>query len=87
MANLGQIGGFHGAGALAKALEERYGADSVALVVDEGFTGISYEHGATVASLGMAEKGAVNVDITLNTLGGHSSVPPPHTGSRCYGPV
>jgi Gly-Xaa carboxypeptidase len=33
----------------------------------------------------MAEKGSVNVFIKVETLGGHSSVPPSHTGSK-YGP-
>lgn len=49
--------------------------------MDEGFTGISTDYGSTVASLGMAEKGSLNVDIKVETLGGHSSVTPPHTGS------
>jgi acetylornithine deacetylase/succinyl-diaminopimelate desuccinylase-like protein len=30
----------------------------------------------------MAEKGAVNVVVKVDTPGGHSSVPPPHTGSE-----
>jgi Gly-Xaa carboxypeptidase len=67
--------------AISKVMQERYGPDSVALVVDEGFTGISFEYGSTVASFGTAEKGSVNVNIKVETLGGHSSVPPAHTGS------
>ena len=79
---MGQIGGPRGAASIAKVLEERYGADGLALILDEGFTGISFDYGATLASLGMAEKGAVNVAIKVETLGGHSSVPPTHTGSK-----
>jgi Gly-Xaa carboxypeptidase len=67
--------------AISKVMQERYGPDSVAFVVDEGFTGISFEYGSTVATFGMAEKGSVNVNIKVETLGGHSSVPPAHTGS------
>lgn len=43
---------------------------------------MTHQYGAQVASLGMAEKGSVNVKITVETPGGHSSVPPEHTGSE-----
>ena len=75
------MNGFRGSGKIATLLEERYGHDSLALVVDEGFTGVSFEYGSIVASLGMAEKGAVNIGLKVETLGGHSSIPPAHTGS------
>lgn len=65
-------------------IQERYGRDSISFLIDEGFSGISYEYGATVASLGMAEKGSVNVKVVVKTLGGHSSVPPAHTGSEFH---
>lgn len=67
---------------IAKILEERYGTEGISFLVDEGFTGVSQDYGALVASLGMAEKGSVNVQIKVETLGGHSSVPPVHTGSK-----
>jgi len=35
--------------------------------------------GALVAQPGVAEKGAIDVKITIRMPGGHSSVPPPHT--------
>lgn len=55
----------------------------MAFVVDEGFTGVqSNVYGATVASLGMQEKGSVSVEMSLKTLGGHSSSPLKRTGSR-----
>jgi Gly-Xaa carboxypeptidase len=71
-----------GAAALGQVIYDRYGDDGIALILDEGFSGISTEFGKTFASLGMAEKGAVNVQIKVETLGGHSSVPPVHTGSK-----
>ncbi|KAK8864420.1 hypothetical protein IAR55_001668 [Kwoniella newhampshirensis] len=75
-----EIGGLRGSGSISKLLEGRYGRDGVAFLIDEGFTGLSEEYGSLVASLGMAEKGSTNVIIKVETLGGHSSVPPPHTG-------
>ncbi|WVW83942.1 hypothetical protein I302_105965 [Kwoniella bestiolae CBS 10118] len=74
-----EIGGSRGAGHISEVLLERYGPDGIAFLIDEGFTGISNDYGATVASFGMAEKGSVNVNVKVETLGGHSSVPPPHT--------
>lgn len=53
-------------------------------MVDEGVTGILEYYGASVALFGMAEKGSVNVKVKIESLGGHSSVPPRHTGSEFY---
>ena len=64
-------------------MQERYGPNSIAFALDEGFSGISTEYGATVASFGMAEKGSVSMVIKVENPGGHSSVPPEHTGSKC----
>ncbi|AFR92442.1 gly-X carboxypeptidase [Cryptococcus neoformans var. grubii H99] len=75
-----EIGGLRGSGAIARILEDRYGTEGISFLVDEGFTGVSQDYGALVASLGMAEKGSVNVRVKVETLGGHSSVPPVHTG-------
>ncbi|ORY33967.1 putative Gly-X carboxypeptidase [Naematelia encephala] len=75
-----EIGGIRGSGHTAALIAERYGPDGVAFLVDEGFSGISTEYGTTFASFGMAEKGSVNFQLKVETLGGHSSVPPPHTG-------
>ncbi|KAK7059850.1 carboxypeptidase S [Favolaschia claudopus] len=73
-----EAGGYHGAGYLGPALLERFGPDSFAMIVDEG-AGFSEMYGATFASPGVAEKGSLNVDLEVQTPGGHSSVPPAHT--------
>ncbi|KAJ9118393.1 hypothetical protein QFC24_006222 [Naganishia onofrii] len=74
-----EIGGYQGASYLAETITERYGEQSLAFLVDEGFGGVDTAFGAKFASLGMAEKGATNLKITVETPGGHSSVPPDHT--------
>lgn len=60
-----EIGGVHGAREISKVIESRYGQDSLAFVVDEGFGGVDQAYGATFASLGMAEKGSVNLLIEV----------------------
>ncbi|TXT13190.1 hypothetical protein VHUM_01591 [Vanrija humicola] len=76
-----EISGGRGAAPISKIIEERYGVDGVAFLVDEGFSGVEDDvYGLRIASLGMAEKGSTSVKLTVDTLGGHSSVPPPHTG-------
>ncbi|KAL3423015.1 peptidase family M20/M25/M40 [Phlyctema vagabunda] len=70
--------GYAGAGTLASHILSRYGPNSIATVVDEG-SGISEIWGHTFASPGVAEKGAIDVHVTIRMPGGHSSVPPPHT--------
>lgn len=44
-----------------------------------GFTGVDEKYGTVFASLGLAEKGSVNLQLKVDSLGGHSSVPPVHT--------
>ena len=73
-----EISGYHGAQSLAAAILERYGPDSIAVIVDEG-TVTSKPWGLTVAAPGVAEKGYTDVKITVRTPGGHSSIPPDHT--------
>lgn len=68
---------------MAEIIHQRYGTHGVAFVVDEGFSGVRDVYGTRVASLGMAEKGSVSLQLSLSTLGGHSSSPLPHTGSEC----
>jgi acetylornithine deacetylase/succinyl-diaminopimelate desuccinylase-like protein len=63
-------------------MEKKWGNDSFAFLIDEGFSGLSNDYGAFVLSMGMAEKGSVDVGIKVENPGGHSSVPPEHTGSE-----
>ncbi|KAH8085208.1 putative Gly-X carboxypeptidase [Filobasidium floriforme] len=75
-----EIGGKRGANYLSRAIQEKYGKHSIAFLVDEGFGGVDVAYGKTFASLGMAEKGNVDLVVSIETAGGHSSVPPEHTG-------
>jgi Gly-Xaa carboxypeptidase len=79
-----EIGGPRGAAHLTQAMTDRYGNDSFAFLIDEGFSGLSNDYGAFVLSMGMAEKGSVDVEIKVENPGGHSSVPPAHTGSKSF---
>lgn len=73
-----EISGTQGAGKLSPFLQQRYGNDSFAAIVDEG-AGVSEQWGALMATPGVAEKGYTDVTITVRMPGGHSSIPPPHT--------
>ncbi|KAJ6529669.1 hypothetical protein B0H19DRAFT_968101 [Mycena capillaripes] len=73
-----EAGGYHGAANLGRTLLERFGPDSFAMIVDEGW-GYSENYGTVFAVPGVAEKGMVNVEMEVQTPGGHSSVPPEHT--------
>ncbi|BGP34581.1 hypothetical protein JCM10296v2_006403 [Rhodotorula toruloides] len=76
-----EIGGSRSAKYLASTLEERYGKDGIAWVLDEGFTGVDEAYGRTFARFGTAEKGAVSIKLDVLTPGGHASVPRRgHTG-------
>lgn len=55
-------------------LEEKYGKDSVAMLVDEG-SGMEHLWGQLYATPAVAEKGMLDVEIRVETAGGHSSVP------------
>ncbi|KNG90094.1 putative vacuolar carboxypeptidase Cps1 [Aspergillus nomiae NRRL 13137] len=86
--------GFLGAGAIAEYLEGVYGKDGVEFVLDEGGMGLETlsslssdtngekedDDGVVYALPGVSEKGSVDLVLTLSVPGGHSSVPPAHTG-------
>lgn len=57
---------------------ENYGPNSISLLIDEG-SGIMNAWGRTFGAPAVAEKGKFNLNLTISTLGGHSSVPPKHT--------
>ena len=54
-----------GADSLSAAIEDKYGKDSVAFLVDEGFGGVDETYGRTFASIGMAEKGSLYLVVTV----------------------
>lgn len=73
-----EISGYHGAAKLSEFIEERYGKDGIAVIVDEG-SGMEEAWGTLFAKPGTAEKGYTDVHITVRKPGGHSSVPTDHT--------
>ncbi|KAF8070006.1 hypothetical protein FPV67DRAFT_1578960 [Lyophyllum atratum] len=74
-----EISGTQGAQKLGEALLALYGEDGIAMIVDEG-GGFVEEYGSVIATPGIAEKGYMDVRVEITTPGGHSSVPPRHTG-------
>lgn len=74
-----ECGGNHGARHIGKLLLDKYGPNSFEAIVDEGGQGVHEYQGIKVAIPGVTEKGSVTQKITINTGGGHSSMPPDHT--------
>ncbi|KAL5358097.1 hypothetical protein BJX96DRAFT_35929 [Aspergillus floccosus] len=79
--------GFLGAGSIASFLEEEFGADAFEFVLDEGGMGLETlqgegdnDDGVIYALPGVSEKGSIDIILDLSVAGGHSSVPPAHTG-------
>ncbi|KAJ9361819.1 hypothetical protein C8Q69DRAFT_7649 [Paecilomyces variotii] len=72
--------GWLGAGSIAKELEKKWGKDSFEFILDEGGMGLEVLGDVVYALPGVGEKGSIDLVLTLNVTGGHSSVPPPHTG-------
>lgn len=70
--------GFRGAKHLATHLTEKYGENSMGMIVDEG-GGMLKVNDVMYAVPGIAEKGFLDIALTLSTPGGHSSAPPEHT--------
>jgi Gly-Xaa carboxypeptidase len=73
-----ECSGTRGAAHLAAVIQERYGNDGIAVIVDEG-SGFEEAWGLALAKPGVAEKGYSDVHITVRKPGGHSSVPTDHT--------
>ncbi|KAJ3091953.1 hypothetical protein HK102_012260 [Quaeritorhiza haematococci] len=75
-----EISGHQGAQLISKYLVEDLNLkDGIELLVDEG-TGIAEMYGRKFALISTAERGYMDVRVTVETPGGHSSIPPPHTG-------
>jgi Gly-Xaa carboxypeptidase len=70
--------GVRGAKHLAAHLKAKYGENSMEIIVDEG-GGMLKVNDVMYAVPGIAEKGFLDIALTLNTPGGHSSAPPKHT--------
>jgi Gly-Xaa carboxypeptidase len=71
--------GRNGARKLSPYIESIYGRDSILMIVDEGVENMKM-FGQAWALPGTAEKGYLDVEVTVAVKGGHSSVPPRHTG-------
>lgn len=72
-----EAAGTQGAGMLAVYLESTYGANSFAMLIDEGE---GYGSNEPIFALpGISEKGYLDVRMQVSASGGHSSVPPDHT--------
>lgn len=75
-----EIGGNHGAAKIAELLRAR--KVELEFVLDEGMnilSGIVNGVSAPVALIGVAEKGYLSLQLTVNSSGGHSSIPPADT--------
>ncbi|GJE91059.1 carboxypeptidase S [Phanerochaete sordida] len=72
--------GYHGAWHIGRYLEETYGRNAFAAILDEGLP-YSARYGGEVlfANPCTAEKGYLDLRVEISTLGGHSSLPPAHT--------
>lgn len=76
--------GWLGAGSIAPVLEERYGKDSFEFILDEGgmgLQGLGADGNEVLYALpAVGEKGSLDLVLELAVPGGHSSIPPAHTG-------
>ncbi|KAI0387426.1 carboxypeptidase S [Hypomontagnella monticulosa] len=76
-----ECSGRRGAGYIGRYLENLYGPNSMALVLDEGGMGLQLLGDDTLYALpAVMEKGHVDIWLELYVNGGHSSTPFPHTG-------
>ncbi|KAK7413871.1 hypothetical protein QQX98_007288 [Neonectria punicea] len=76
-----ECSGYRGAGKIGEFLTERYGDDGIALILDEGGLPMQLLGDDTLFVFpSVMEKGHVDVWAELHVVGGHSSIPFPHTG-------
>lgn len=76
-----EASGKQGATHLAKYLEKKYGKNSLYAIIDEGpGIFISEVTDTIVANVATGEKGYIDIVADLKVRGGHSSLPPDHTG-------
>jgi carboxypeptidase PM20D1 len=75
-----EVGGVQGAAKISRLLQSR--GVKLELVLDEGgaiMMDDSLGFNKPMALIGIAEKGYTSVELSINTSGGHSSMPPDHT--------
>lgn len=75
-----ECSGYRGAKEIAAVLTKRYGDDGIAVVLDEGGFGVQNIDDVTYVLPSVMEKGHVDIWFELHVVGGHSSIPFPHTG-------
>lgn len=76
-----ECSGYRGAGQIGDFLTEKYGDDGIALILDEGGLPMQVLGDDTLYVFpSVMEKGHVDIWAELHVVGGHSSIPFPHTG-------
>ncbi|TCD69101.1 hypothetical protein EIP91_008743 [Steccherinum ochraceum] len=71
-------GGLQGGPPIRDHLLATYGENAFSILIDEGGE-LDVRDDVVIASPAVAEKGHFDLRLTVNTIGGHSSVPPKHT--------
>lgn len=75
-----EISGLMGAKRIASHLTTLGYANKIGMLVDEGGHNFNSMYGADMVSVATSEKGYLDVEIIVDTPGGHASIPPRHTG-------
>ncbi|ORY41293.1 Zn-dependent exopeptidase [Rhizoclosmatium globosum] len=66
-------------GEITKHLEAKgYGNQQIEFILDEG-SSVENQYGASFALLSTGERGYMDIEYSVRTIGGHSSIPPDHT--------
>lgn len=81
-----EISGVYGAKRISQFLEEKFGANGIYALIDEG-PGLIQDplSGQLVAAPSTGEKGYLDLKVELSMHGGHSSVPPDHSSIGIMG--
>lgn len=74
-----EISGPNGALNIAKFLLDKHGEKSFFSIVDEGSFLVEEDNYAMIIA-DTTERGYTDIQVTVSAPGGHSSMPPPHTG-------
>lgn len=81
-----EASGIRGASSLSKHLLSKFGENGIYSILDEG-PGLSLDEssGQIIAAPAAGEKGYLDIEVSLTTPGGHSSIPPDHTSIGVMG--